>query len=98
MKRVVKQAVQGEVGNSETVPVCNQYKDTLDDLIDSSDLESQDQARPNDERSRNTLMSEDSSADLSERNCIDEDLLDRSSRLALKNKNSQVCQCHVVAS
>lgn len=85
------------MGNSEIVAIPNRYKDTLDDLIDSSDPESSDRAGPIDERSRNAPMSEGSSADLSEGNCLDEDLPDRSSRLAPKTRDSQVRQRRVVA-
>ena len=85
------------MGNSEIVAISNQYKDTLDDLIDSSDPESPDRAGPIDERSRNAPMSEGSLADLSERDCWNENLPDRSSRLAPKTEDSQVRQRHVVA-
>lgn len=76
--------VRGEVGNSGIVAVSNQYKDTLDDLIDSSDSECLDWARSIDERSHNALISEGSSADLLEGDCLDKDLLDRLSQLAPK--------------
>ena len=74
----------GGVRNSKIVAIPNQYKNTLDDLIDSSDPESADRAGPIDERSQNTPMSEGSSADLSEKNCLDKDLLEKSSWLAPK--------------
>lgn len=95
-KRVVKQAVGGGERNSEIVALPNQYKDTPNDLIDSSDPESPDRAGPIDERSRNALRSESSSADLSEGDCLDEDVPDKSSRLAPKTGDSQVRQRHVV--
>ena len=41
-KQVVKQVVREKVENSEIVAICNRYKNTLDDLIDSSDPESPD--------------------------------------------------------
>ena len=84
--------------NSEIVVIPNQYKDTLDDLIDSSDLESSDRAGPIDERSRNAHMSEDSLAHFSKGNCLDKNLSDRSSRLAPKTRDSQVYQRRVIAS
>ena len=86
------------MGNSEIVAIPNRYKDTLDDLIDSSDPESPDRARPIDERSRNAPMSEGSIADCSEGDSLDEDLLNKSSQLAPKTEDSQVRQCRVVAS
>ena len=70
--------------NSEITIIFNRYKDTLDDLIDSSDLESSNQAGPIDGRFCNSPMSEGSLADLLEENCLDEDLSDRLSRLAPK--------------
>ena len=73
--------------NSKNVVCLNQYKNTLDNLIDSLDPESTDQAGPMNERSRNALMSEGSSTDLSKGNCLDEDLTDRLSWLAPKTKN-----------
>ena len=72
--------------NSEIVAIPNRYKDTLDDLIDSSDPESPDWAGLIDKRSRNAPMSESTSSDLSERDCLDENLPDRSLRLAPKIK------------
>ena len=75
----------------------NRYKDTLDNLIDSSDPESPDRARPIDERSRNIPMSEGSSADCSEGDCLDEDLPDKSSRLAPKIEDSPMRQRRVVS-
>ena len=91
-KRVVKQAIRGKVENSEIVAIHNQYKETLDDLIDSSDLELSDWAGPIDERSRNTPISKWSSTDLLEGNCLDKDLSDKLSRLAPKTQDSQVHQ------
>lgn len=84
--------------NSEIVAFSNWYKNTLDDFIDSSDSESLDLARLIDERFRNAPMSEGSLADLLEENCLDEDLLDRSSWLASKIWDLQVRQCRVIAS
>ena len=82
--------------NSEIVAIPNQYKDTLDDFIDSSDSKSLDWAGPIDKRSRNAPMSKDSSADLSKRDCLDKDLPDRSLRLAPKTEDSQVRQRRIV--
>ena len=74
------------MGNSEIVAIPNQYKDTLNDLIDSSDPDSSHWAGPINERSRNTPMSESSSADLSEGNSLDKDLPERLSWLAPKTR------------
>ena len=38
-KKVIKQAVRGAKQKSEILAIPNRYKDTLDDLVDSSDLE-----------------------------------------------------------
>lgn len=77
-----------------TIP--NQYKDTLDDYIDSSDLESRDQARPIDESSRITPMSEGSSANLSKKNSLNENLPHRSLWLVPKIEDSQLRPCYVI--
>lgn len=73
-KRVVKQAIGGRAEDFEIVAISNQYKDTLDDLNDSSDPESPDWARPINEKSCNAPISKGSSIDLSERDCLDENL------------------------
>lgn len=83
--------------NSEIVAISNQYKDTLDDFIDSLDLESPDQSGPIDERSYNALISEGNLADLLERIYLDKNLLDRSSWLAFKTGDSQIPQNRDVA-
>ncbi len=72
--------VGGAEGRSEIAAIPNKYKDTLDDLIDSSDTESQD--RPNspnrpgliDKGSRNTPRSRGGSPTLSEEDRLDEDV------------------------
>lgn len=84
-------------GNSKIIVIFNQYKDILDDLIDRWDLESPDWAGPIDKRSRNAPISEDSSADLSEKNGLDEDFLDRVSRLAPKTEDSQIREYRAIA-
>ena len=85
------------MGNSKIVAIPNQYKDTLDDLLNSSNSKSLDWVRPVDKKSRNALMSEGSLADLSKWDCLDKDLLDRSSCLAPKTRDLQVRQRRVVA-
>lgn len=77
--------------------IFNKYKDTLDNFIDNSDPESLNKVRLIDERSYNVPRSENSLTDLWEGDCLDEDILDRSSRLAPKTENSQMRQCYVVA-
>ena len=47
MKKVFKQAVGGAEQKSEILAITNRYKDTLDDLVDSSDLEHPKRLRPN---------------------------------------------------
>lgn len=76
------------MGNLEILVIPNQYKDTLDDFINNSNLESPDWARPIDVRTCNSSNSKASLADLLERNYLDEDVLDRSLRLVPKTKNS----------
>ena len=68
--------------------ISNRYKNTLDDLIDSSDVQSPNRVGPIDERSCNDPMSERSSADLLEEDYLHENLPDRLSRLAPKTKDS----------
>ena len=51
-KKVIKQAVGGAKQKSEILAIPNQYKDTLDDLVDSSDLEHPEMLRPNGQRQR----------------------------------------------
>lgn len=57
MKRVAKQAIRGGMENFEIVAILNQYKDILDDFIDSSNLESLDRVELIDEKSRNISIS-----------------------------------------
>lgn len=91
-KRVVKQAVGGAEGSSELVAIPNRYKDTLDDLMDSSDTKSPDRPGPIDKGSRNAPRFEGSSMGLSEKDCLNEDVLNRSSGLTPKTGDFQVHQ------
>ena len=52
-KKVIKQIVEGAEQKSEILAIPNRYKDTLDDLVDSSDLEHPEMLRPNDQKQRN---------------------------------------------
>lgn len=74
----------------------NRYKDTSDELIDSLDVESPDQPGPIVKGSRNTLRSESSLTGLSEGDCLDKNISDRSSQLAPKTGDSKVHQRHNV--
>ena len=85
------------MANYGIVAILNQYRDILNDLIDSSDPESSYPAGPIAKKSRNTPMSDGNLADLSKGDCLDENLSNRSSRLAPKAENLQICQEHVVA-
>ncbi len=71
----------GAEGKSEIEAIPNKYKDTLDNLIDSSDIKSPD--RPNspdrpaliDKGSRNTPKSRSGSSTLSDEDCFNENVL-----------------------
>ena len=52
-KKVIKQAVGGAGQKSEILAILNRYKDMLDDLIDSLDLEHPEMLCPNGQRQRN---------------------------------------------
>ena len=67
------------------------------DFIDGLDSESLNWARLIDEKSCNALIYEGSSTDLSKRDCLDEDLPDKSLWLAPRTEDSQVHHCCVVA-
>lgn len=56
--------------------IFKKYKDTLDNLIDSSNSKSPDWVISIDERSYNVPKSENSLADLLERDYLDKDILD----------------------
>ena len=77
-------------GNSEIVVTPNKYKDTLDDLIDSSDAESPDWQGLIDKGSRNMPRFEDSLTGLLERDFLEKDISNRLSWLAFKTRDSQV--------
>ncbi len=82
----------------------NKYKNTLDDLIDSSDTESLDWPNsPNrpgliDKGSHNAPRSKGGSPTLLEEDCLDEDVPITSLEPAPKIRTSQVHQRHDVAS
>ncbi len=93
----------GAEEKSEIAAIPNKYKDTLDDLIDSSNTESQD--RPNssdwpgliDKGLRNTSRSRNGSPTLLEEDRLDEDVPVTSLELAPKIRASQMHQRHDVA-
>ncbi len=78
--------VEGTEGKSEIAAIPSKYKDTLDDLIDSSDEKSPDQLGPIHKGSRNALRSKGSSIGLLEGDCCldSEDVSDTSLGLAPK--------------
>ena len=53
-KKVIKQAVGEAEQKSKILAIPNQYKNMLDDLIDSLDLEYPEMLRPNDQKQRNS--------------------------------------------
>lgn len=73
----MKQAVEKGIGNSNIVTIFNQYKDTLDDFINSSDLKFLSKTELIDKRFYNTFIFNDSLADLSEGDCLNKNLPDR---------------------
>lgn len=74
--------------NSEIMAIPNQYKETVNDFIDSSDPESPDWAGLIDKRSHNATVSEGNLADFLEGNCLDKEVLDRLSWLMPKTEDS----------
>ena len=66
----------GAEEKSEIVAISNRCKDTLDDLINSLDLESPDRPGPIDERSRNAPRSVGSSTGLLKGGCLDKNVSD----------------------
>lgn len=93
-KQVVKQRIGKIKENSEIVAILNKYKVTLNDLIDNSDAKSPDQLGLINKRLYNALKSENSPRGFLKQDCLDDDVLNRSSRLAPKSEDSQVYQRH----
>ena len=54
-KKVIKQAVGGTGQKSEILAIPNQYKDTLDELVDSSNLVYPKMLRLNSQRQHNAI-------------------------------------------
>lgn len=79
-----------------TIP--KQYKDTLNNLINSLYPESPDWAESIDKKFRNVSISESRLANLLERGCLDKNFLDKSLQLASKIEDSQICQCYIIVS
>lgn len=77
----------GEKGNYEIVLISNQYEDLLNAFIDSSDPKSLDWAKPINNRFCNAFKSEGSLTYLSKSDYLDENVLDKSSRLVLNTKD-----------
>ena len=86
--------------------ISNKYKDTFDDLIDSSDTEfpnlpkSPNRLEPIDKGTRNVPRSRDASPSLleEEEDRLDEDVLVILFKLAPKTRDSQVNKRHDIAS
>lgn len=55
--------------------ILNKYKNILDDLIDSSDIESPDWPKSINNRTHNGLRSKAASLSLLEKDCLDKDVL-----------------------
>lgn len=83
--------------NFEIVAIFTQYKDTLDDFIDNSNLESLVLAGSIDKKSYNVPISKSSSIDLFKEEYLDENLLNMSSQLTPKIEDSLVRQSRVIA-
>lgn len=94
--RLSSRQLRGKVENFEIVAILNQYKDTLDHFTNSSYPESLGRVWPIDKRFGNAPMSNDSSTDLSARDCLDKELTKKLSWLAAKIKNLQVRHHYVV--
>ncbi len=74
--------------NSEIMAIPNNYKNTLDNLIDSSDIESPDWLRPINKELCNAPKCEGSLMSFSKSNCLDKDVLDMLLRLVSKTQDS----------
>lgn len=73
--------------------ISHKYKNTLDDLIDNSDLEFLDRLEVIDKGSCNMFRSKGSLMGLLEEDCLNKDYVlisNKSSQLVLKTKNSQI--------
>ena len=90
LKQVFKQTVGGVEEKSEITAIPNKYKDTLDNLIDSSDIEFPyyldflNQLELIDKGSRNMPKSKDNSPTFLEKDCLDKNILNTSLESALK--------------
>ena len=97
--------MKGTEEKSEIVAISNKYKDTFDDLIDSSNTGFPDQSEsPNwlkfiDKEIRNAPRSKGTSPSLleEEKDYLDEDILVILLELAPKIWDSQMYKCHDVA-
>ena len=102
-KRLFKQVVQGAEGWSEIIAILNKYKDTLDDLIDSSDTKSPDHLNsPNwakfiYKRLCNAPKSRNGSPTFLKKDCLDKDISITSLETTPKIEDSQVYQRHNIA-
>lgn len=77
--------------------ILNKYKNTFNDLIDSSDTKSPNWPTLIRKGSRNAPRSKGNIMGFSEEDCFDKDVLDTLLELILKTQNSQIHQCHNIA-
>lgn len=83
--------------NFEIAAILNNYKDIVDELIDSSNTKSPHWSKPIDKKSCNTPRSRTIVMVFSEGDCCNADILVRSSGLAPKTRKSWGYQYHDVA-
>lgn len=55
-KRVLKQAIGGAEGKTEIMAIPNRYKDTFEDLLNSSDIKPPNMPRPVDKKLHNVML------------------------------------------
>lgn len=93
----MKQRVRWGKRNSKIVVILNRYKDSLNDLINSSDLEFL--PRLIDKELRNAPKSKTNSIGFLKEDCLDKDVLtlDKSSRLVFKTEDFYLHQCYNIA-
>lgn len=84
------------MGNLKIVTIFNQYKAIQDDFINSSDPEFLKWVGSINKKFNNFLMSKGCLVDISEKNCLDKDLVNKSSRSAHKNQDLKICQRHII--
>lgn len=78
--------------------ILNQYKNIINDFINSFDLKYLIQIELIDEKSRNDPKFEGNSADLSNGDFLHKDVLNKSSQLAPKTENLQIRSYYIIVS